>query len=351
MKNYYTTAIGLLILLSASITASCTDKKKAEIVKTDCVSPCQDEGYVFCYDDIANFRETYKIMEQGGDTLAAFENYFEKASPGMKGWISRYNWTAEKLAKRVSLQPKYYASMLNVDEELKKLEEDISRHYDAMKALYPSEFVTIPPTYYFIMWGGGGSIELTGNMISMDYFGYKEGLDHKEFEQYGGLFPQGTFPIVGIEDVPQIAVHEVAHLFQTYLQGETDYVSMYLEEDKTTMLAYAIREGGAEFIAYLGTGLIDPKKHDYGNLKERQLWQQFKPLLLDHPDEHKGWFSGKSDDNPDWPWQIGYYMGFKMTQYYYENSEDKEKALLDIMSAKETSFYEAIAAMYDAKFQ
>ena len=333
------------------IVQGCKNSKEPKEVITECSSPCKDEGYVFCYEDISNFRETYKIMEQGGDTLAAFETYFKNASPGMNGWISRYNWTPEKLAKRVALQPKYYASLLNVDEDLKKLEADISKYYDGMKALYPSEFVTIPPTYYFIMWGGGGSIELTGNMISIDYFGYQDGLDKSEFESYGGLFPTGTIPLVGIEDVPQIAVHEVAHLFQTYLQGELDYVSMYLEEDKTTMLAYAIREGGAEFIAYLGSGLTDPKKVNYGDQHEQELWEKFKPLMGDHPDKHSGWFSGKSDTNPDWPWQIGYYMGFKMTQEYYAQSEDKEKALLTIMTAKDLKTYMEIADAYDAKFR
>ncbi|MEX0274334.1 MAG: DUF2268 domain-containing putative Zn-dependent protease [Flavobacteriaceae bacterium] len=351
MKNHYPIFRALCILFLAMILQGCKNSKEPKDSIPECSSPCTEEGYVFCYEDIANFRETYKIMEQGGDTIAAFEDYFKKASAGLKGWISRYNWTPEKLAKRIALQPKYYASLLHIDEDLKKLEADISKHYDGMKALYPSEFVTIPPTYYFIMWGGGGSIELTGNMISIDYFGYKEGLDQTEFEQYGGLFPKGTFPIVGLEDVPQIAVHEVAHLFQTYLQGELDYVSMYLEEDKTTMLAYAIREGGAEFIAYLGTGLTDPKKHHYGDQHEQELWEEFKPLMTEHPDKHKGWFSGKSDKNPDWPWQIGYYMGFKMTQAYYDRSEDKEKALLTIMTAKDVATYQEIADTYNAKFE
>ncbi|MGI9551371.1 MAG: DUF2268 domain-containing putative Zn-dependent protease [Aurantibacter sp.] len=351
MKNCYPLALRLMLLCCASTLVFCSDNKKPKNEKTISDTSCHDEGYVFCYEDIANFRETFKALQQGGDTLTAFQNYFDKASPGMRGWISRYNWTPEKLAKRVALQPKYYASLLNIDKELKGFEKDISEHYDNMKALYPSEFVTIPPTYYFIMWGGGGSIELTGNMISIDYFGNKEGLDPKEFEQYGGLFPNGRFPIVGIDDVPQVAVHEVAHLFQTYLQGELDYVSMYLDESKTTMLAYAIREGGAEFIAYLGTGLKDPKKHKYGDLHEKELWQLFKPLLKEHPDEHKGWFSGKSDERPEWPWQVGYYLGFKMIEHYYETTNDKEKALLDILSAKDKDIYQEIANGYDTKFK
>lgn len=352
MKKQVTLLQTLLIATVSVVLSACTDKvKETSLSAVECPSACNSEGYVFCYQDIANFRETLEVMQSGGDTLAAFETYFAKASPGMNGWISRYNWTPDKLAQRVAKQPKYYASLVNVDRDLKKLEKEISMHYDKMKSLYPAEFVAIPPTYYFIMWGGGGSIELTGNMISMDYFGYNDTLDLSEFEQYGGLFPKGTFPLVRVEDVPQVAVHEMAHLFQTYLQGEIDYVSIYLKEAKNTMLAYAIREGGAEFITELATGLKHPKKHNYGDAHEKELWEKFKPLLNGRPDDHKGWFSGKSDANPDWPWQIGYYVGHKMIEHYYNTAEDKEKALLDIFTAKEEALYQKIADVYDTKFQ
>ncbi len=340
----------VLFAIILSVTA-CNSKKEQNISKVETSAmACTENGYVFCYTDIENFRKTFAVMQQGGDTIAAFEDYFAKASPGMKGWISRYNWTPKKLAERVAKQPKYYESLQNIDTELRKFEKDISRHYDSMKKLYPFEFVTIPPTYYFIMWGGGGSIELTGNMISMDYFGYKEGLDQTEFEEYGGLFPEGRFPIVSATDVPQVAVHEVSHLFQTYLQGEIDYVSMYIEESKTTMLAYAVREGTADFIAYLASGLTDTKRHVYGDANEKELWELFKPHLSEHPDNHKGWFSGKSETHSDWPWQVGYYVGFKMIQNYYDLAEDKELVIVDILSAKDETTYRQMAALYDKKF-
>ncbi|NAS12943.1 hypothetical protein [Poritiphilus flavus] len=342
-----------ILALVCGLFISCNHQNSKNMeVAQDYPSNCQTNEYIFCYTDIENFREVYNSMEQGGDTLAAFESYFKNASPGLQGWISRYNWTPEKLSQRISQMPDYYQSLLNADTELRGFEHEIAQYYDRMKELYPFEFVTIPPTYYFITWGGGGSIELTGNMISVDYFGYHEDLDHSEFEPYGGLFPKGSFPLVPITDIPFVAVHEVGHLFQTYLQGEVDYVSLYTDETKTNMLGYAVREGTADFMAYLvSPDLVDKTRYTYGEAHEAELWELFKPHLKEHPDNNKGWFHGRSDDHPDWPWQIGYYVGCKMIQHYYNQAENKEKAILDILSAKDTEFHEEIAKLYDSKFE
>ena len=306
--------------------------------------------YKFYYSDLKNFRTLLKTAREGGDTLTAMKTYFSKGSEGMKAWIKRYDTQPEQMVKAITYLPKYYAYLSQMDTTLMKYEIQIADGLDGLKKLYPSPFVHIPPIYYFILFGGGGSIEMTANMISVDYFGYHEDMDKTEFNVVGGLMPNGNFPLAPVEMVPQVVIHETTHLLQTYMQGETNYVSIY-KESVQMMIAYAIREGSAEFLAFLASGLLDTKRFAFGEENEKELWTLFEPLLYEKVDQNKGWFSGKSPEHPEWPWQIGYYVGFKMVEYYYKNAENKETAINFILNAHKMKDFEVFVKKYKEKWK
>lgn len=308
-------------------------------------------NYEFHYEDIRNFKKVYEVAKSKGDTLKAMEDYFANASEGMKAWLDRYNRTPKLMTTLLNYMPNYYAYLSNIEDELVKYEGAISKGLDGLKKIYPSKYVHIPPIYYFILFGGGGSAEMTANMISVDYFANYDELDTSEFKKVGGVFPEGKWALVSLEMIPQIAVHEVVHLFQSYMQGEEDYVSIYLDKGKTSMQAYAIREGGADFLAFLGSGYKIDERHIYGDANEEELWRQFKEILDANPDDNPGWFSGKSKINPDWPWQIGYYMGFKIVEYYYNQSDDKKMAIKLILNSHENEDFEKFIKSYSKKWK
>ncbi len=309
-----------------------------------------DQTIEFHYEDIANFRKVLDVARQKGDTLQAIKDYFENGSIGLSAWINRYDVKPERILKAVKYFPSYYDYLSTLDSVLVGYEDQISEGLNGLKKLYPSEFVHIPPVYYFILFAGGGSVEMTANMISIDYFGLHDKLDRSEFDRIGGIFPKGRLALVGIEQVPHVAIHETAHLLQSYIQGELDYVSIYTDKEKQTILAYAIREGGADFLTYLGANMVDSIKWAYGEKHEKELWEAMEPILNDHVDDHSGWFSGKAEEHADWPFQIGYYMGFKMVQFYYENSEDKKAALLLILNSHKEEDFQKIYETYRQKW-
>ncbi len=317
----------------------------------DTLHPTQEipYSYQFNYQDIKNFKKVLNVAEHNGDTLDAVNEYFANGSKGMKAWIERYNTKPQLIVKAIKYFPEYYQYLAQLEQKLVSFEEKITKGLNGLVKLYPSSYVHIPPVYYFILFSGGGSVEMTANMISIDYFGHHEKLNEKEFDRVGGLFPKGPFALVNVDLIPQVAVHETAHLLQSYQQGEVDYVSIY-KEGKQTMQAYAIREGGADFLAFLGSGLVDENKIKYGDEHEEELWNLFKPLLHENVNSHPGWFSGQSPENPEWPWQIGYYMGFKIVEHYYNSTDDKEAALKLIFNSNQDQEFEKFISKYDEKW-
>ena len=182
----------VLIFFLFFIISFCTKGQDASHLNNEIKS-----SYTFHYEDIENFREVLAIAKNKGDTLNALKNYFDKGSLGMKAWIKRYDHiTPELMVKCIKYFPKYYSNLATIDSHLKNYETQITEGLNGLKALYPSEFVYFPPIYYFILFSGGGSVEMTANIISVDYFGYYDNMDISEFDRIGGLFPKGKFSLV-----------------------------------------------------------------------------------------------------------------------------------------------------------
>lgn len=122
-----------------------------------------------------------------------------------------------------------------------------------------------------------------------------------------------------VTDVPYLVVHELIHNNQQPYGG--------------TLLSAAIREGMADFIARLVTGNLGPdtRLHTYGNAHEQEMWQKFKPEML--AASTKNWLYNPNQETPTRPCDLGYYVGYKICQAYYDHAADKNLAVTDLLAA------------------
>lgn len=61
---------------------------------------------------------------------------------------------------------------------------------------------------------------------------------------------------------------------------------------------------------------------EYGDLHEKALWQEFKNSLCKNNGADWLYNGGTVKDKPA---DLGYYIGYKIAQAYYENAKDKNK--------------------------
>ena len=116
-------------------------------------------------------------------------------------------------------------------------------------------------------------------------------------------------------------VHELIHVEQ-----QTTY--------SNTLLARAINEGAADFITQLALGYnINSRIHAYGNAHEQELWNKFKSQM--ETDDSSEWLYNGEDEKTGKPGDLGYYMGFKICEAYYNRSADKKKAVSDILTIQD----------------
>lgn len=279
----------------------------------------------FSYTDVDNYLHAYSLYKNGGDAVEIFQKeYFDKASPGLIDAISRFDLNAEKLVAVIKKYPKYYDSLQYLKEKLKSQETLIIAALEKLKTYHPDIF--LPPVNYIIGgfdFGGNGSKE--GPLVGVDIFGDNNAIDMEEFKE--GIPGYGT--IFKINRIPTMVVHEMIHMQQIRMQGLEQYISVY--GANKSLLANAIREGSADYFAKFLTGdTILDDLHEYGDKIEEELWDEF--YIDRHNKEYGDWFYTKPKDHEGWYSNIGYYMGSKITQFYFENHPNKPQAIKDIFS-------------------
>ena len=137
------------------------------------------------------------------------------------------------------------------------------------------------------------------------------------------------------DTIPAIVAHESVHIQQNYLANTS------------TLLAQSIKEGAADFIGQMMAGqMINQHLHDYGNPKERQLWEEFKPAMNEK--SYAGWLYGGAAAK-DRPADLGYYIGYKICDAYYRKARDKAQAIKDILSIKDFAQF-LKDSQYETKF-
>ena len=124
-------------------------------------------------------------------------------------------------------------------------------------------------------------------------------------------------------EIPPLVTHESVHFQQKYpLQGG--------------LLCNCLKEGSADFLGELASGRLVKRMQDthvWANTRERELWEQFQK---DMPvaNSTSRWLYGSSGGNGR-PVDLGYWMGYKISEAHYKNSADKKQAVRDILIVKD----------------
>lgn len=121
------------------------------------------------------------------------------------------------------------------------------------------------------------------------------------------------------DKIPAIVAHELMH-FQQRL-------------DPQTLLDYAIMEGSCDFLASLvNKGKFNEPVYRYGYANEAQLKKEFL-AAMDGTDNRRWLYSGAPEGER--PADLGYFMGFRITEAYYNKARDKRQAIADILHVKD----------------
>lgn len=307
-------------------------------------------GADFHYADLDSFAQAVAEIDAGRDATEAMRGYLDRASPALKAFAATYGTTPEKIVQQLQKRPKYYRAFTRIRPKLEALRPAIDTDLRRLAEITPGPQCAV---HFVVAQSVAGATPrqvtypdgTTGVVIvvAVDLLGTDAETDMAEFPV--------PLPIT-LADLPQIIVHEMVHVLQVRAQGGlANYRSIYTDPVKGTLLAFAIREGTAEFVTFLATGRRLGQRHIYGFAREAELWEAFSPVMLEPQGKHPEWFSGgKSTRFPDLPMQTGYFIGMQICQTFHDTASDKPGALDRLMRAWTAEDFAAIAAPYVARF-
>ena len=160
----------------------------------------------------------------------------------------------------------------------------------------------------------GGTAGPSGMLIGVEVWSWSEGIP------LDGVSPGFQKIVTGyaLDSLPYVVVHEQMHAMQNYT-GED------------TLLKAALKEGSADFITMLALPDSAPPAHYAWGLKnEAAIWRRFEKQMTGR--EIGEWIGNNSDATAEWPADLGYFVGARISQAYYAQAEDKTQAIRDLLN-------------------
>jgi hypothetical protein len=236
------------------------------------------------------------------DSLAVYlqREYLERASVGVRDFIPGRIMSAEDLASYVRGHRATYDSVRAANLDVALAEPEIRAALRKLKALYPD---AVFPDVYFVIgrFNSGGTSTTHGLLIGAEMYRDPAAL-------------------------PAIVSHELIHFQQHY--------------PSPRLLEHSFMEGTADFVGeMIAEKQINNAAHRYGMAHEAELWKEFSA----HVDDKNffPWMYGRPTDGK--PNDLGYFVGYRIAQAYYNKAVDKRQAIRDIITARNGNVRELLA--------
>ncbi|WP_298307356.1 hypothetical protein [Flavobacterium sp.] len=267
-------------------------------------------GQKFYTSDIDNFYQAFDLA--CNDTTNAqkiFDKYyFKKGTKGLDDFYKFKIKDKEKFSEKVIKGKEFYASIRQELKNVSKFEDSIIKNYNRFTEVYPkAEFGDI----YFVVGrlSSNGTISKNGLIIGTEYLSKTE----SNSKNWNSSMLNNIFDF---NHIPITVFHEMIHFNQNGMVRENN------------LLSYALREGSAEFLTELFTGKTDGDYKAFQN-REVVIWEDFKKEM--YQDKSISW---RDENEPLRPRNALYWAGYLICKSYYENLNDKQQAVYDILNVK-----------------
>jgi len=272
------------------------------------------------FTDVDNFWIMYdkiKIIENENERIKLIKNeYFKNGTKGLRLLIKKDKLTSKNFSDFLK-DTVFYNSIRNTTLLVKKDTSKIRNKMKSFERMYPkAKFSNI---YFSVGQFYHGGIIIDKNIIIEIQNNVRTDSTKSSFLFYENQMNK----LNNYSSLTDLLIHELVHISQ-------------VNTKTNSLLSKTITEGAADFIMYLQTKNYPSsikETYEYGNLNERALWLKFQEdLKKEYKEIKRDWFYNysRNDILPD----LGYFMGFKICENYYNLTTNKTKAIEFILDGK-----------------
>ncbi len=231
----------------------------------------------------------------------------------------RYNNVDNMYGQMINGSPNYYSYLkkqFNPD-SLTALKSKTTRWMQNFKRMYPQ--AVFPKVYVVpgILNSGGTATEI-GMFVGGDMYGRSDNMPTD------GLNDWQKGAIMKFSDLPKLTIHELMHFQQNY--GDT--------KNSEKVIGGVIGEGVCDFLVELCSGeILDNENLKYLEDPENnaKILADLKSDLLTN-DFSRWLYNGDIEDRP---YDLGYTIGYLITKSYYENQQNKQAAITELLNTND----------------
>jgi hypothetical protein len=242
------------------------------------------------------------------------EIYLRQGTPGLTDFLRLRIGSAEELAATVTRHEAFYRSIRSTTLSAEGLEDQIRAAFFNLSQLLPE---AIFPDVYFLIGKltTGGTIGRSGILIGLEMFCFTAETELQ------GLSEWHRAVLKAPEALRHIVAHELIHV-QQFARG--DHLAA-----TASLLGLTVSEGIADFLGEIISGRhINQHVHDWALPREKILWHKFQQVM--NQPTMDGWLYSSSSDSR--PADLGYFIGYRIAQAYYERADDKTEAVHELLS-------------------
>ena len=270
-------------------------------------------------DDITLFWQVYDDADGDYQNDFFMQNYFRAGSPELSLFFDAKIKDPARLTDKLSNSNyrNYYNSVRSNTESLASNLDGIRNALEALEHNYPAAVYSDLVLVIGAM-GTGGTVVSNGSMvIGTEFFTRAPdtpitGLPH-------------WIDMVTRDDsyLPSIVLHELVHVQQR------NFVIQQNLSIKGTLLEVALAEGIADFVTELLLGIyFNDHLPLWADPREEELWLEFESEMNDT--ELSGWLFNANTVSGR-PADLGYYLGYKIAEHFYDQQQDKTLALQELL--------------------
>jgi len=274
--------------------------------------------------DINNFWNAYDKITTTKDSTLQYKYldslYIQKGTLGLKGIIQARNYTPEDYINAINNYPKFWTSIrqntLKTDDYIDELNNGIEK----IRAIYPK---LKPAKMYFTIgaFRTGGtyldSLVLIGSEIAMA----DKNTVTSEFPKDIRAGRRKFFDSNPINNLVLLNVHEYVHTQQNKLVHN--------------LLSYCLHEGIAEFVSTKALGVPSAAPAiNYGKQNERVKNKFEQEMFYGNNVSQWLWSDAPNEFRVR---DLGYYIGYTIAEINYNNAEDKQAAIKEMIELDYTN--------------
>lgn len=270
--------------------------------------------------DIDLFWKTYDrfLQDTANASTLFFDEYFSKGTDALQEYYrvkTRNIGGIKGFVKNIKTMPKFYAAIRANTLRVHTLKDSIRIIYQNLKSWHPD--AVFPALNFHIGgWSSGGTSTDYGLHIGTDMYSKDKATDTSELNAWQR---RNSYEFNSLKFV---IAHELVHAQQDGLREDT------------FLLKHAIQEGMADFIGELISGsTANAFLIEWAKGKEKKIWTEFKKEM--YLNRYRNWIANSSQERPDWPADLGYWVGYQICKAYFEQAADKHKAVYDMLHLRD----------------